>query len=86
VINIDQCEVHGCKNVHTMKYIGKYICQQHWELYCKKNDERLGKKRWTSQDFVEYIKKKSNKHTCQKTLAGISCFLTNVPRSLYPKI
>jgi len=66
----DTCAVKGCKRMDIgCKYQGYYVCQKHFEMYL--NNIKNG---WTSKDFLDYIKTRSNRFIRQKTLAGFSCF------------
>jgi len=38
--NDDQCAEKRCKRDATLTYLGKPLCQKHWQAFCDKQDKK----------------------------------------------
>ena len=55
----DKCSVKRCRNEPQISYLGKWLCDKHWEKHCKEERMEINKKREEHQsELTKYEVKK----------------------------
>jgi hypothetical protein len=45
----DRCDYPYCRNPIHLRYLGRYLCYEHWVEVCKKEDEEYALRKTTSE-------------------------------------